>query len=255
MYSFAETSAPLPYTADQLLGNVSGSGSSAASPQTVTEIDTAADQTKTSKVTTTQAAVSPSSPSPGLSGLISGLSLSKQIAISAILQGDAPPNYAKIAPNVSVMATPMSSLSGSSADLVLHTTFGVPAPDPLDRSTPDIFQKQHASGIESDDVSTRVDVDGFTLFHISSATFRTVVPQGNGGIPVLDRLPLVGPLFQWGRAPANTEHQSLLVVSAVIVPRALHLANFFGATSARNHAEEKTGPDNSPLFDLRGLGQ
>ena len=41
-------------------------------------------------------------------------------------------------------------------------------------------------------------------------------------------LPLIGPVFQWPRASKVTHHQSIILVNATILPRALGLLGFYG---------------------------
>ena len=215
MYSYIQTSAPKPFTADELLG--------------------AAEAKDTSS---------------GLAKLISGLPLTQRILVNGAFNSDIEPNFGQIAPGISVKATPSTSLSGSAADLKLDTIFGVPAVTPDASPKADVYDIVHPSGIASDEVTTRVEVDGFRLFNVSSEDTQTTTPQGNTGIPFLSRIPLIGTIFQMPLAPLKIDYQSLLLVNAVIVPKSLRLANFYGAVAARNHPEDPTGTENNPLLSL-----
>lgn len=72
-------------------------------------------------------------------------------------------------------------------------------------------------------------ISAHDLFDLSSLTFATSSPMSPAYVPVLGRLPVIGPAFQFPRKNREVYHSSIVFVNAAILPRSVDLASrFFG---------------------------
>lgn len=136
------------------------------------------------------------------------------------------PVFNEVAPGVRVSVRPTVVPDGSSARLELECSFGVATK--LPGSQEDIWGQTQADAVESHRVSTDAAISVFDLFDISSFSIDSSHPQAPYYVPVLGRLPFVGPAFQWPRNKKRVRHESLILVNTVILPRALDLARYYG---------------------------
>ena len=132
------------------------------------------------------------------------------------------------------------SPDGGSADLTLDSDFGVTTSALGDNSgRSDVWAQAEPDAIQSSHVTTQAYVSGFDLFDISSFTVETSTPQGPDHIPVLSRLPILGPLFQIPRGSRKVQHESIILVNASLLPRALGLVGFYGAGRVNQPPQEQ----------------
>ena len=200
-----ETTRPAPFTAD-LLTSIASNGKGGRGP-----------------VADTFPLVS------GIGSLVGGLSEAKAALIAGALLDDVKPAYRSVAPGVMVRVTPSMSPDGSTADLNLETKFGVKTSAlDSDKSRTDVWAQAEPDAVAEDHLTTHATVPGFTLFDISSFNLETVTPQGPDRIPILSRLPIFGPMFQFPRGSRRIRHESIILVNAALLPRALGLIGFYG---------------------------
>jgi hypothetical protein len=133
--------------------------------------------------------------------------------------------FSKVAPGIGISVRPTVLPDGSAARLTIDARFGVTtqSADPKD-----VFVQGAPSGISSHDVRTDAAINAFDLFDISSFDVQSVSPQAPYFVPILGRLPILGPAFQWPRHPKVTHHSSMILVNAVILPRSLDLLRLYG---------------------------
>jgi hypothetical protein len=61
----------------------------------------------------------------------------------------------------------------------------------------------------------------------------TMYPRPPFITPILGNLPLLGPMFRFERGANRTFHQSVIMVNAVLLPRSLALAGYYGVLGGR----------------------
>jgi hypothetical protein len=92
----------------------------------------------------------------------------------------------------------------------------------------DNWKQPFADAVKMHKVVTDVAVSVFDLFDISSFSMESSYPQTPFSIPVLGRLPIIGPVFQCPRDKKRVHHESIILVNTIILPRAMDLARFYG---------------------------
>src|SRR5262249_13587839 len=132
----------------------------------------------------------------------------------------------KLAPGIGIAVRPTVLPDGSAARLTIDARFGVAST--VSNDAKDVFVQGAPSGISSHNVRTDAAINAFDLFDISSFDGQSVSPQAPFFVPILGRLPILGPAFQWPRHPKVTHHSSLILVNAVILPRSLNLLRLYG---------------------------
>jgi hypothetical protein len=179
----------------------------------------------------------------GANKVLAGLSNGQALALAAILTADTEPAYTKVAPGIAVNVRPTVLPDGGAARLTLDARFGV-ASTPLDTNRTDIWRQAPPAGIASHDVRTDAVVSAFDLFDVSSFSVEASHPQTPLYIPILGRLPVIGPAFQIPRHDKTTHFESLVLVNTVILPRSIELHRFYGLEIAQsNRREEKDKED------------
>src|SRR5262245_2334267 len=132
----------------------------------------------------------------------------------------------EVAPGVKISVSPTVIPDGTSARLELDCSFGVTTK--VLGNQEDVWGQTKADAVECHHVSTDAAVSVFDLFDISSFSIDSSHPQAPFYVPVLGRLPVVGPAFQWPRDKKRVHHESIILVNSVILPRALDLARYYG---------------------------
>ncbi len=130
---------------------------------------------------------------------------------------------------LTIKPTALETASSAELDVNLKAGEGTAAPtvvsgkanekDPLDRVA------QH-------EVQDRVRVESMKLFEVSTFSMLVQHPQQDYIIPVVGdawhavfgTVPGVGRLFSWRRPPAERNHRSIAIVSAVVLPTAMDIA-------------------------------
>jgi hypothetical protein len=136
------------------------------------------------------------------------------------------PVFNEVAPGVRISVRPTVISDGTSARLELDCSFGVTTK--VLGNQEDVWGQTKADAVESHRISTDAAVSVFDLFDISSFSIDSSHPQAPFYVPVLGRLPIVGPAFQWPRDKKRVHHESIILVNTVILPRALDLARYYG---------------------------
>jgi hypothetical protein len=158
---------------------------------------------------------------------LAGLSGAQALGLAALLSSDAEPAYTKVAPGIALSVRPTVLPDGGAARVTVDARFGV-ASTPLDQSRQDIWRAAPPAGIAGDSVHTDAAVSAFDLFDISSFSVSVSHPRTPFYIPILGRLPVIGPAFQIPRRDQETLFESLILVNTVILPRSIELQRFYG---------------------------
>src|SRR5207247_11367230 len=139
-----------------------------------------------------------------------------------------PPRVARVTPGIRIDVSPTVLPDGGSARLKIDAIFGLTSSEVGNRTAhtakADITRQVPPDVIKAHRVTTDTAVSVFDLFDISSFSISTSFPQSPFSIPVLGRLPLLGPAFQVPRPPRRVLHESVVLVNNVILPRSPHLA-------------------------------
>jgi hypothetical protein len=117
---------------------------------------------------------------------------------------------------------------GGSARLTIDARFGVNSTPLSTAARTDVWAQAPPDGITSHNVKTDAVVSAFDLFDISSFSVATSHPQTPFYIPILGRLPILGPAFQIPRHNKEAHFESIVLVNTVILPRSLELHRFYG---------------------------
>jgi hypothetical protein len=177
----------------------------------------------------------------GASKVLAGLSSGQALGLAAILSADTEPAYTKVAPGIALSVRPTVLPDGGAARLTVDARFGV-ASTPLDQDRSDIWRAAPPAGISSHHIHTDAVVSAFDLFDISSFSVTVSHPQTPFYIPILGRLPILGPAFQIPRRNKETLFESIVLVNTVILPRSVELHRFYG---------RDVNPRRNPEIDCR----
>jgi len=166
---------------------------------------------------------------PDLTGadrILAGLSQGQALLLAAALS-EPETRFAKVAPGIEVKVRPTVLPDGAAARLTIDARFGVTT-TPLDPAAgADTWEEPPAPAINSHRVETDAAVEVFDLFDISSFSMTTSHPRAPMSIPILGRLPIIGRAFQWPRGPKVVQHESVILVNTVVLPRAVGLSLFY----------------------------
>lgn len=163
----------------------------------------------------------------GADRILASLPKEQAVLLAAALLGEAEPTYSKVAPGIAIHARPTVLPDGGSARLTIDARFGV-ASEPQDpEGREDTWAQKPPAGISSHHIRTDAAVSAFDLFEISSFSVAASHPQAPFYIPILGRLPWIGPAFQIPRRNKEVHFESLVLVNTVILPRALQLNRFY----------------------------
>ncbi len=165
----------------------------------------------------------------GLSRLTAGLPPVGALALAGAALNGTQPFFVKVAPGVAINCRPTVLWGGNQARLQIEARFGVTTGSlPGQTTAPaDVWPVAPSPTVESHTLRSDLQVSGFELFDLSSFTLASAHPQPPGVIPILGRLPVVGPIFRWPRKDKQVQHECIVLVSSVIVPRALNLAEYY----------------------------
>jgi hypothetical protein len=166
----------------------------------------------------------------GANRILAALPQSQALLLAAALS-EPEARFATVAPGVKVKIRPSVLPDGAAARLTIDATFGVTT-SPLDtNASPDTRNDPPAPAIQQHRVETDATVGVFDLFDISSFSMTTSHPRTPFYVPILGRLPIIGPAFQWPRRPKEIHHESVILVNTVVLPRALNLSSFYRLSS------------------------
>ncbi|HEX4496093.1 MAG TPA: hypothetical protein VIE43_10545, partial [Thermoanaerobaculia bacterium] len=163
----------------------------------------------------------------GSARALAGLSGAQALGLAALLSSDSEPAYTKVAPGIALSVRPTVLPDGGAARVTVDARFGV-ASTPLDQDRQDVWRAAPPAGIAGDNVHTDAAVSAFDLFDISSFSVGVSHPRTPFYIPILGRLPVIGPAFQIPRRDQETLFESLILVNTVILPRSIELQRFYG---------------------------
>lgn len=162
----------------------------------------------------------------GADRILAGLAQGEALLLAAALS-EPEPRFTKVAPGIEVKVRPTVLPDGAAARLTIDARFGVTT-TPLDpESGVDTLDEPPAPAINSHRVETDAAVEVFDLFDVSSFSMTTSHPRAPWSIPILGRLPLLGRAFQWPRNPKVNQHESMILVNTVVLPRAVNLSLFY----------------------------
>jgi hypothetical protein len=163
----------------------------------------------------------------GAGKVLANLSSAQALGLAALLSADTEPAYTRVAPGIALSIRPTVLPDGGAARVTVDARFGV-ASTPLDQNRSDLWRAAPPAGIASHNIHTDAAVNAFDLFDISSFSVTVSHPQTPFYIPILGRLPVLGPAFQIPRRNKETLFESIVLVNTVILPRSVELHRFYG---------------------------
>lgn len=131
------------------------------------------------------------------------------------------PVYTKVAPGIELHVRPTVLPSAAEARLQIYARFGVKTEPDTTKSNAE--KMPPAPAVESHEMATDAHIGVFDLFDISSFEITTSHPRAPFSIPFISRIPWLGVIFQIPLPNKNTKHVSIILVNAVIIPRAVNL--------------------------------
>jgi Bacterial type II/III secretion system short domain len=162
----------------------------------------------------------------GADRILAGFSAGQALLLAAALS-EPEPRFAKVAPGIDVKVRPTVLPDGAAARLTIDARFGVTTTLLDPEAGSDTLNEPPAPTISSHRVETDAAVEVFDLFDISSFSMTTSHPRAPFSVPILGRLPILGRAFQWPRKPKVTNHESIILVNTVVLPRAVNLSLFY----------------------------
>lgn len=163
----------------------------------------------------------------GAQRIFGALGPGEAFLLAAALANDVEPNFHQVAPGVSIKIQPTVLPDGGSARLAMECEFKVETQEFGNRGN-DVWKQPFADAVKKHKVVTDTAVSVFDLFDISSFSLESSYPQAPYYVPVLGRLPVIGPIFQRPRDKKRVHHESIILVNTIILPRAMDLARFYG---------------------------
>ncbi|MBI5819471.1 MAG: hypothetical protein HZA88_10845 [Verrucomicrobia bacterium] len=133
------------------------------------------------------------------------------------------PVYTRVAPGIELHVRPTVLPSAAEARLQIYARFGVKTEPPDKTKVTGSWVMPPAPAVESHEMATDAHIGVFDLFDISSFEITTSHPQSPFCIPIIGKIPWLGPAFQIPRANKEVKHASVILVNAVIIPRAVNL--------------------------------
>jgi hypothetical protein len=163
----------------------------------------------------------------GAQRLLSELPQGEAALLAAALVAAPEPRYAKVAPGIAINVVPAVLPDESAARLTIDARFGVNVEELDPKARKDPWTQPPPAGIIRHHVRTDVTVGVFDLFDVSSFSMDVTTPQRARLIPILGRLPILGPAFQWPLPDETVHHESIILVNTVILPRSTMLTERF----------------------------
>jgi hypothetical protein len=153
--------------------------------------------------------------------LIAGLTPTELIAVKALFN-EPDVKYDTVAPGVSLKIRPQVLRDGGSARLAINlkTTMDVTPPtgggtDPLDV-------------VKGHEMTTDLAVQALDLLEVSTFGMEhTGLGDPSWRIPVLEQLPVLGPIFRGPRTRVTKHQESMVILSVTVLPKSLDLAGRF----------------------------
>jgi hypothetical protein len=170
---------------------------------------------------------SDASTAAGLDRIVGGIPQVQAALLAAALLSDTEPRYLKVAPGIGIDVRPSVLPDESEARLTIDARFGVDTQELSTAKRDDLWAQPPPASIKSHHVVTDANVGVFDLFDISSFSIDTVTPQAPYYIPILGRLPILGPAFQIPRKNKAVRHESMILVNTVVLPRSTLLTEPF----------------------------
>ncbi len=131
------------------------------------------------------------------------------------------PVYTKVAPGIELHVRPTILTSAAEARLQIYARFGVKTEPDTTKSNAE--KMPPAPTVESHEMATDAHIGIFDLFDISSFEITTSHPRAPFSIPFISRIPWLGVMFQVPLPNKKVKHVSIILVNAVIIPRAVNL--------------------------------
>jgi hypothetical protein len=174
--------------------------------------------------------------------LLTGLSNSQLLALR-LLTNPVEPVFTEVAPGVSINVRPSVLRDGASARLKMDVSFGLETTKVIGmENNKGVYQSVPAPMVQSHRVQTDAAIAALDLFDISSFSLQTSYPRSRY-IPVIGSIPIIGELIKRPAKNKTVTHESMILVNAVIVPRALDIARLYaGETSPPNCPPDKPCP-------------
>ena len=163
----------------------------------------------------------------GLEGIVGGIPQVQAALLVAALLSDTEPRYLKVAPGIGVDVRPVVLPDESAARLTIDARFGVDTQELSTAKRADLWTQPPPASIKSHHIMTDAMVGVFDLFDISSFSIDTTTPQAPYYIPILGRLPILGPAFQIPRKNKTVRHESVILINTVVLPRSTLLTDPF----------------------------
>lgn len=186
--------------------------------------------TPTPTATATATPSPPAVPTPqlltGAARIFGTLGSGEAFLLAAALANDVEPNFHEVTPGITIEIQPTVLPDGSAARIALKAEFKVETAEFGNKEN--VWKQPFADSVKKHEVNTDVAVSVFDLFDISSFSLQSSYPQAPYYVPVLGRLPIIGPAFQWPRDKKRVHHESIVLVNTVILPRAYDLARYYG---------------------------
>jgi hypothetical protein len=163
----------------------------------------------------------------GLERIVGGIPQAQAALLAAALLSDTEPRYVKVAPGIGVDVRPVVLPDESEARLTIDARFGVDANELSTAKRDDLWTQPPPASIKSHHITTDATVGVFDLLDLSSFSIDTLTPQAPYYIPILGRLPILGPAFQLPRKNKAVRHESVILVNTVVLPRSTLLTDPF----------------------------
>ncbi len=142
-------------------------------------------------------------------------------------------------------ANRMGGLALQPLDLLPPVDVGTSALN-ADPARTDVWAQAPPSAIASHHMTTDAAIEAFDLFNLSSFSIQTMAPQRPIYVPILARIPIIGPMFQFSRSPKVTRHESLILANTVILPRSVELQRFYSEDTVSPLAAQAREASDAP---------
>ncbi len=178
---------------------------------------------------------------------IGALSNSQTFVLAAALLEEPQPTFTELAPGISISVRPTVLPDGGAARLLIDARFGVGTSAlNADPARTDVWAQAPPSAIASHHMTTDAAIEAFDLFNLSSFSIQTMAPRRPIYVPILARIPIIGPMFQFPRSPKVTRHESLILANTVILPRSVELQRFYSEDTVSPLAAQAREASDAP---------
>lgn len=160
-----------------------------------------------------------------LSAALPGLN-PEHLRLLSVLFAQPEEQITKIAPGLGINVRPTVMPDGNTARLQINMRVGVETSQ--EQPGTNVLTWKPADAVKEHKVTTDAIINGFDLFNISSFAITTSHPRPPKYVPILGTLPLIGRAFQRRRSDIQSDHHSMILVNAIILPRAMDVSRFYG---------------------------